>query len=165
MSEFQTDGEKRVIPGVELIPLVTHVDERGYFREILKSSQLPKFGQWSMSYMHSGTIKAWHWHSLQTDYWFVPSGTIKAVLADLRNFPPQWHYDLSDDKPESYEYILGDNQKPQVLVIPPGVAHGLKVLQGPAVLMYITSEEYNPEDEGRIPYDALGYDWMRHDIK
>lgn len=159
-----------MIAGVKLIPLVTHNDERGYFREILKSSQLPKFGQWSMSYMHSGTIKAWHWHSLQTDYWFVPSGTIKAVLTDLRINHNHIlnHSDLEpevEEFPECIEYFLGDNQNPTLLVIPPGVAHGLKVLQGPAVLMYITSEEYNPADEGRIPYDALGYDWMRHDIK
>lgn len=45
-----------MIPGVQTIELVTHTDERGYFREVLKSSQLPKFGQWSMSYMHTGVI-------------------------------------------------------------------------------------------------------------
>lgn len=166
-----------MIPGVKLIPLVTHTDERGYFREILKAGQLPKFGQWSMSYMYSDIIKAWHCHLHQSDYWFCVSGVIKAVVCDLResinmhffngakaavegyNFRPY----LS--KIESCEYILGDNQPPQVLVIPPGVAHGLKVLQGPAILMYITSEEYNPDDEGRIPYDALGYDWDKRVIK
>jgi len=143
-----------LIPQVELIKLTTHLDERGYFREVLKASQLTKFGQWSMSYMHSNTIKAFHIHKIQTDYWFVSQGTIKAVVADLRGL------DWQVTKPECQEFILGDNQEPKILVIPPGVAHGLKVLQGPAVLMYITSEEYNPKDEGRIPFDALGYDWF-----
>lgn len=45
-----------MIPEIELISLITHTDERGYFREILKSFQLTKFGQWSMSYMHTGVI-------------------------------------------------------------------------------------------------------------
>lgn len=164
-----------MIHGVELIPLVTHLDERGYFREILKSNQLPKFGQWSMSYMHTSVIKAFHIHSRQIDYWFVPGGTIKAVLCDLRpieevdqkyfsGWKPFGSYIKKDDF-DGDEYILGDNQKPQVLVIPPGVAHGLKVLQGPAILMYITSEEYNPQDEGRIPYNSLGYDWFKQEIK
>jgi dTDP-4-dehydrorhamnose 3,5-epimerase len=164
-----------MIPGVELIPLVTHTDKRGYFREILKSSQLPKFGQWSMSYMHQNVVKAFHWHKVQTDYWVCISGVIKAVVADLtelRNIKEAFlkldqnnvHY-WELPVPEFYDYILGDNQKPQVLVIPPGVAHGLKVLQGPAVLMYITSHEYDPSDEGRIPYDSLGYNWFRQDIK
>ncbi len=143
-----------LVPQVELIKLTTHLDERGYFREILKASQLTKFGQWSMSYMHTGTIKGFHLHKIQTDHWFVPQGTIKAVVADLRGL------DWQVTRPECQEFILGDNQEPKVLVIPPGVAHGLKVLQGPAVLMYITSEEYNPKDEGRIPYDGLGYDWF-----
>lgn len=162
-----------MIPRVELIPLATHLDERGYFREILKSSQLPKFGQWSMSWMTHGTIKAWHLHAIQTDYWFIVSGVVKAVVCDLRRFSPEVMGprvtmgiidDMNPDK-EIMEHILGDHQTPQVLVIPPGVAHGLKVLQGPAVLMYITSEEYNPKDEGRIPYDALGYDWDKIVIK
>ena len=163
-----------MIPGVELIPLVTHNDERGYFREILKSSQLPKFGQWSMSWMTHGTIKAWHIHQQQTDYWYVVSGVVKAVICDLREQKVLLGWIFGEGVaswgnsklyPEPMEYLLGDNQPPQVLVIPPGVAHGLKVLQGPAVLMYITSEEYNPEDEGRIPYNSLGYNWDERIIK
>lgn len=144
--------DEPVIPGVELIQLKTHLDERGYFREILKARQLPKFGQWSMSYMHTGTIKAWHIHQVQTDYWFVVSGVVKAVVCN-------------PETKEIREFLLGDNQPGVALVIPPGVAHGLKVLQGPAILMYITSEEYNPADEGRIPFDSLGYDWFKQDIK
>lgn len=162
-----------MIPGVQTIELVTHTDERGYFREILKSSQLPKFGQWSMSYMHTGVVKAFHLHRVQWDYWFVPVGTIKSVLIDQRDSPlgnqnnPDWKPSISIPIDYGYpqEYILGDNQKPQVLIIPPGVAHGLKVLQGPAVLMYITSEMYDPADEGRIPYNSLGYNWDERIIK
>jgi dTDP-4-dehydrorhamnose 3,5-epimerase-like enzyme len=32
-----------------------------------------------------------------------------------------------------------------------------------AVLVYVTSHVYNPEDEGRIRYDdpAIAYDWER----
>lgn len=160
-----------MIPGVELIPLVTHTDERGYFREILKSRQLLKFGQWSMSLMYQNVVKAFHWHKIQTDYWICISGVIKAVLVDIREGPifnadnPKWGLSVSISIDYDYpqEFILGDNQKPQVLVIPPGVAHGLKVLQGPAVLMYITTEPYNIADEGRIPYDSFGYNW--HETK
>lgn len=162
-----------MIPGVELIPLVTHADERGYFREILKSSQLPKFGQWSMSWMVTGTIKAFHYHKIQTDYWVCVSGIIKAVVVDIHNFLGEKGFNnnlynifsIDGNTCETQQYILGDNQKPCVLVIPPGVAHGLKVLQGPVVLMYITSEMYDPADEGRIPYDSLGYDWFKQEIK
>lgn len=161
-----------MIPGVETIELVTHTDERGYFREILKANQINKFGQWSMSHMHTGVIKAFHCHRNQFDYWVCVSGVIKAVVCDLRPFIFSLEFpDLSSynwdmiDRSICSEYLLGDNQEPKVLVIPPGVAHGLKVLQGPAVLMYITSESYNVSDEGRIPHDALGYNWDERIIK
>jgi len=156
-----------MIPGVEVIPLTTHNDERGFFREILKSNQITKFGQWSMSWMVQDTIKAWHIHQIQTDYWFVVSGVVKAVLAQIeeKNVKVVGSIEKLKVATDIEEFILGDNQIPQILVIPPGVAHGLKVLQGQAVLMYVTSEEYNPKDEGRIPYDSLGYDWHKQDIR
>ncbi len=161
-----------MIEGVEVKKLTTHADERGFFREVLRVDDDGfTFGQWSHSSSYSGTIKAFHVHQIQTDWWYVPIGVIKAVLCDLAGPIAQ---DILD-RPiktkvhlESWrfsEYLLGDNQPAQILRIPPGVAHGLKVLQGPAHLFYVTSHVYNPEDEGRIPFDALGYDWFKQDIK
>jgi dTDP-4-dehydrorhamnose 3,5-epimerase len=162
-----------MIEGVKLIPLTTHTDERGFFREVLRVGDIEAFGQWSHSVMYSGepVVKAWHIHQRQTDYWYVPVGVVKAVVCDMR-----WYdsWKLLDNwlslkemnlAHNCQEFLLGDNHTPQVLVIPPGVAHGLKVLQGPAHLFYITSREYDPADEGRIPYDSLGYDWDKRDIR
>ena len=157
-----------MIDGVQLIPLTTHTDERGFFREVLRITDIESFGQLSWSSMYTGTIKAWHIHKIQWDYWFVPIGVIKAVLVDLREDYPLLIFDGVPTRIKNYtpsEYLLGDNQPAQVLCVPPGVAHGLKVLQGPAHLFYITSEIYNPADEGRIPHDSLGYDWFKQDIK
>jgi len=47
-------------------------------------------------------------------------------------------------------------------LIPPGVAHGYKVIgTAAALLAYITDRFYDPADEGRIPYDdpKIQYDW------
>lgn len=159
-----------MIEGVELIKLTTHADERGFFREVLRSTDEGfTFGQWSHSSMYSGTIKAFHIHQIQTDWWYVPIGVVKAVLVNLRWFDYKRIYsDLLALKASTHkpvEYLLGDNQPAQILRIPPGVAHGLKVLQGPAHLFYVTSHVYNPDDEGRIPFDALGYDWHKVEIK
>ena len=38
--------------------------------------------------------------------------------------------------------------------LPPGVLHGLKVLSDEAHLFYITSETYNPNEEGRFRFDS-----------
>jgi len=52
--------------------------------------------------------------------------------------------------------------RPWQVLIPPGVAHGYKVIGSePAMLVYLTDRFYDPKDEGRIPYDDphIQYDW------
>lgn len=154
-----------MIEGVELKSLTTHPDERGFFREVLRIGDIEQFGQWSHSMMVTGTIKAWHIHQKQTDYWYVPVGIVKAVVCDRRHGRAMAALEEITRVYKIEEFLLGDNQPAQVLVIPPGIAHGLKVLQGPAHLFYITSREYDPADEGRIPFDGLGYDWLKQDIR
>jgi len=145
------------IEGVVLKSLDTHVDQRGFFREIIRATDgffEEGFGQWSHSLMYPGVIKAWHIHKKQTDWWYVGTGVLKVVLYDRR---PE-----SSTCRQTMEVMLGDNHEATVLKIPPGVAHGCKCLNGPANLFYITSHPYDPEDEGRIPHDdpEIGYDWL-----
>jgi dTDP-4-dehydrorhamnose 3,5-epimerase len=147
-----------MIQGVEIKQLVTHHDERGYFRELVRKTDAffeAGFGQWSLSLMHTGVIKAWHVHQIQWDWWYVGKGNLKLVLHDTREQSPTYR--------NTQEVMLGDDYPPVVVAIPPGVAHGCKVLQGPATLFYITSQTYNPDDEGRIPFDDpdVSYDWLR----
>ncbi len=143
------------IEGVIAKELVTHCDERGFFREIIRSTDdfFSDFGQWSHSAMYSGVAKAWHVHQKQIDWWYVGSGVLKVALHDLREDSPT--HGLTQ------ELLLGDHQPAQVLKIPQGVAHGCRCLSGPAHLFYITSRIYDPTDEGRIPHDdtSIGYDW------
>ena len=52
--------------------------------------------------------------------------------------------------------------RPWQVLIPPGVAHGYKVIsREPSLLVYATDQVYNPKDEGRIAYNhpAIAYDW------
>ncbi len=149
-------SQENHIEGVEIKRLVTHRDARGFFREIIRVTDDffgEGFGQWSHSRMFAGVAKAWHIHWKQVDWWYVPIGNVKAVLCDLRPDSPTYKV--------IQEVYMGDNYDPIVLKIPPGVAHGVKVLSGEAHLFYITSRVYDPEDEGRIPHDDpdIGYDW------
>ena len=146
------------IEGVSFKDLVTHPDERGFFREIIRHTD-PFFGegfaQWSHSLMYTGVIKAWHFHKKQVDWWYVASGLLKVALHDTRPESPT--------RGKTMEFLMGDQQVPRVVRIPPGVAHGCKCLQGPSHLFYITSQIYDPSDEGRIQHDdpAIGYDWLK----
>lgn len=140
--------DNTIIPGVKIKELTTHEDERGFFREVIRRDNAffaEGFGQWSHSVKKEGYYtQEFHIHQYQVDWWYVPMGLIKVVLCDQReNYEPWW-----------FEVTMNDLTG--VLRIPPGVAHGFKVLSGPAHLMYITSKVYNPADEGRIELD---YQW------
>jgi dTDP-4-dehydrorhamnose 3,5-epimerase len=140
------------IHGVIVNELVTHADERGFFRELIRETDegFERFGQWSHSLMYPGVTKAWHVHQRQTDWWYV-IGAIKAALYDTREDSPT--------KGQLMELLMGDGN-PNCLKIPPGVAHGCRALER-SHLLYVTSHVYSPEDEGRIPHDdpTIGYDW------
>lgn len=154
-----------MIEGVLIKTLKTHPDERGFFREVIRSTDPVfdggSFGQWSHSRMSKDVVKAWHYHHVQTDWWYCPVGKIETVLFDNR--------------PESRTYkkklvlLMGDSVEfpdaHEVCVrIPPGVLHGCKVLSDQAHLFYITSVTYDPADEGRIPFNSplVGHDWGSH---
>lgn len=147
-----------MIAGIMIKDLVTHTDDRGYFREIIRATDdifTEGFGQWSHSLMFNGVIKAWHYHNTQTDWFYVVHGVLRIGLHDLRGGSPT--------RGESMDFLMGDLQAARVVKIPPGVAHGCKVVQGPASLLYITSHIYNPDDEIRIPHDDpnIDFDWLK----
>ena len=146
-----------MIAGVEIKELTTHPDERGFFREIIRSSDSffnNQFAQLSHSCMYPGVAKAWHIHKTQIDWWYVPAGNLKLVLYDKRADSPT--------REELQTIFMGENYPAKVVKIPAGVAHGCKVLGGVTHLFYVTSSVYDPNEEGRIAhYDpTIGYDWQ-----
>jgi dTDP-4-dehydrorhamnose 3,5-epimerase len=145
------------IEGVVAKKLVTHPDERGFFRELIRVSDPffeEGFAQLSHSLMHPGVTKAWHLHKTQVDWWYVPLGVLKVALYDTRPESPT--------KGAIQELFMGGDHGYTVLKIPPGVAHGCKAIGGSAHLIYVTSMVYNKEEELRIPHDdpEIGYDWV-----
>jgi dTDP-4-dehydrorhamnose 3,5-epimerase len=144
------------INGVETKALSTHNDERGFFREIVRASEGIVGEGWkqvSHSLMHPGVAKAWHVHPTQIDWWYVPVGDLKVALYDGR--------EGSATRGNLQELFLGEHYDAQLLKVPAGVAHGCRVLSGPAHLIYLTSGEYDTAEEGRLPHDdpSIGYDW------
>jgi len=143
-----------------IVPLETHDDERGFFREIVRRSDpcfAEGFGQFSHSRMRAGTIKAWHIHEKQVDWWYVARGSLLLVLNDRRH---------GAQHRGGCEILLGDDHPARLVKVPPGVAHGCRALTD-CDLLYLTSREYDPKDEGRLPHDdaSIGYDWLRREIR
>ena len=147
-----------MIEGVVLKELETFNDDRGFFRELIRSTDdsfREGFGQWSHSLMFDGVIKAWHFHRIQTDWWYIVSGVLRVGLCDLR--------EESGTYKQTMDFLMGDLQPARVLKVPPGIAHGCKTVQGPVHLFYVTSHVYNPDDEIRMPYNdpQIDFDWLR----
>jgi dTDP-4-dehydrorhamnose 3,5-epimerase len=149
----------QLIEGVRLQPYALHPDDRGYFLEALRLGQgLPASfpsasTQVSAALGYPGTIKAFHYHLRQTDCWVPAMGMLQAALVDLRKDSPTFG---------ARNTLYVGALRPWQILIPPGVAHGYKVIgTGPAMLLYITDRFYDPADEGRIPHDdeRLNYDW------
>lgn len=158
------------IVDVEFKLLKSHGDQRGFFREVIRNSDSlfadGRFAQWSHSKMAKNVVKAWHYHHIQYDWWYVPMGKVQTILFDNRPESPTFKKKLV--------FLMGETAKygPEVFEvcvrIPPGVLHGCKVLSKDAHLFYITSEIYNPNEEGRFPFDkgpnGLKHRWGKNPI-
>lgn len=144
------------IIGVEIKELKSHGDDRGFFREIIRETddffKDGSFAQWSHSKMKKDVVKAWHYHHVQTDWWYVPIGCVEAVLFDNREESPTFKSKMIFRMGEADRF--GPEAREICLKIPPGVLHGCKVLSQEAHLFYITSAIYDPNEEGRIPYNS-----------
>ena len=145
-----------MINDVSVKQLKKYCDDRGFFAEIIKDGEdtFHEVKQTSYTETQPGVIKAFHWHKKQWDVWFVVRGMAQVVLHDLR--------DDSSTKGET-QVIFAGADNPVLISIPPGVAHGYRVIGNEKVaLFYHTSEAYNPEgpDEERIDFDdpSIGFD-------
>jgi dTDP-4-dehydrorhamnose 3,5-epimerase len=150
---------KDLISGVEIYPYPVWPDDRGYFLEVARLGQgliadfPPETTQVSAAISYPGTIKAFHFHRRQTDFWVPVEGMLQVALVDLRPQSPSFG--------ARNTLYLGTLRRWQLL-IPPGVAHGYKVIgTAPTLLVYLMNRFYDPQDEGRIPHDdpKIQYDW------
>jgi dTDP-4-dehydrorhamnose 3,5-epimerase len=148
-----------LIEDVEIRPFALWPDDRGYFLEVARLgeglvAEFPaRSTQVSAALNYPGIIKAFHYHKFQTDFWVPVAGLLQIALVDLRVGSKT--YGL---KNTLYTGAL----RPWQIKIPPGVAHGYKVIgEQASVLVYLTDRTYDPKDEGRIPYNDAGiaYDW------
>lgn len=143
------------ITDVRLVPLIVHVDDRGYLMEIIHVTDpfLPKFGQvYIVGNPSRHTIRAFHKHQMLWDYFFISHGTAKFVLVDDREGSPTYQH---------MNVFVLSSRNPSLLVVPPGVYHGWMSLEDDTQLISIASEVYSREkpDEVRIPPDSFGDVW------
>ena len=154
----------QLIQGVEVEAIVQYPDDRGCFAELFRFGEPglardfdPAKGsriQVSCTISYPGVIKAIHYHFEQTDLWAPLCGMLQVILYDLRESSPTCG---------KLNTLFVGAMRPWKVRIPPGVAHGYKVVgTESSLLVYAMDRVYNPQDEGRIAYDdpGINYDWV-----
>lgn len=127
----------------KLTPKV-HYDKRGFFYETLRKEHLIKVGitcefvQENHSFSYKNVLRGMHWQSGQAKLIQVIVGTIFDVAVDIR--------------PSSATFgqwvgIYLSEEKPHLLFIPDGFAHGFCVTSPIAHVIYKVSEYYEAKKE------------------
>jgi dTDP-4-dehydrorhamnose 3,5-epimerase len=154
-----TVSESDVIAGVFVVDPAIHGDERGFFVETYRRQWFPsgrEMVQGNRGDRQAGAIVGLHYHLHQADYWYVPFGTARVVLHDLREGAATDGATLTIDlgrQPDGSHSHRG-------VYIPPGVAHGFAALTD-MTITYLVDGYYNPSDELGVAWDdpAIGADW------
>jgi len=125
-----------------VLPLERLGDERGWFAELARESELPKpIKQANLAFSRQGVIRGLHFHERGQDDLFVClQGMVRVVVLD-RETGETFTRDIGDDNPEAV-YVPGRH------------AHGYEALTD-ALFCYLVTEEYdaeNPDEQG-IPWN------------
>jgi dTDP-4-dehydrorhamnose 3,5-epimerase len=147
-------SESDVIAGVYVVEPEIHGDQRGLFIETYRRQWFPhgrEMVQANRANRQQGAVVGLHYHLHQADYWYVPFGTAKVVLHDLRDGGPTDGATLCLD-------LSGDNHVG--VFIPPGVAHGFAAVTD-MTITYLVDGYYNPADELGLAWNdpAVKADW------
>jgi glucose-1-phosphate thymidylyltransferase len=127
---------------IEVFPLQTFDDERGWFTELARLSNMPKQPrQTNVSFSRAGTIRGLHYHERgQDDLFICLQGRARVVALDRENG-------------KTFSEDIGEGSFAAVYV-PGHLAHGFEALTDVLMLYHVT-EEYDPADpdEHQVPWD------------
>jgi dTDP-4-dehydrorhamnose 3,5-epimerase len=114
-------------------------DSRGIFTEIFRGSWFGSVRpiQWSVVGSHENVLRGVRVHTMHSDYLVLVQGRALLALRDLRRGSPT----------EGRVSLLeADQERLEMLVIPPGVAHGF-YFHTPSVQILGATEYWNAADE------------------
>jgi dTDP-4-dehydrorhamnose 3,5-epimerase len=147
------------IEGAFIVQSKISTDQRGWF---LKTFHNDIFGEYGIKFFAQEiffslskkcVIRGLHFQAPpKTSSKLVTclTGCVLDVIFDMRKLSPSY------GRVFSCELNLNDGRS---LFIPPGVAHGFYVLDGPAVMAYGVSAPYDQQLDSGIRWDSINFDW------
>lgn len=138
-----------MIKGVIIKKIKSHIDSRGFFRELMKITDKytkVKFEQISHSKINKSIIKGWHVHKKQYQWNYLLMGKIEVHLLDLRK--------KSTTYLKKKKFIISEN-RPVVYFFPPNIGHGYITLKKNNHMIYGTSGVYSKSEEYKLPFKIL----------
>ena len=145
--------ESSQIRDVQIVRLRGFEDSRGRFMETFRKEWFPERTwenlQANRSDSRANVLRGLHYHFHQVDYWYVPFGSLRAALLDLRPTSPTYLASQTIDM---------DNELG--LFIPVGIAHGFVALTD-VTLMYVVDNYYDSTDEYGVRWNdpAINMPW------
>jgi dTDP-4-dehydrorhamnose 3,5-epimerase len=127
---------------IERFELRRFEDERGWFSELARASELPKpMRQANLAFSRKGVIRGLHYHERGQDDLFVClQGMVRVVILDR-------------ETGETFTEDIGE-ENPVAIYVPGRCGHGYEALTD-ALFCYLVTEEYDPQapDEHGIPWN------------
>lgn len=145
-----------MIDGVVVEPLEKICNEQGCVFHMLKRTDavFREFGEIYFTSVNPGIVKGWTIHKEADINLACPHGSIKCVLADLR--------ENSATKDVIEEVILGENNY-VLLHVPSGVAVSFKCLgESPAIVANCSTLPHLPDEMEKIDIASasISYHWQ-----
>jgi dTDP-4-dehydrorhamnose 3,5-epimerase len=131
-----------VIEGLRRIPLRRYEDERGWFYELRRDSELSKpMRQTNISFSRAGVVRGLHFHERgQDDLFACLRGTARVVVLDRVTG-------------ESFTEDIGE-ENPVAIYIPGVHAHGFEALTDILFCYHVTAEYDSADpDEHTVPWN------------
>lgn len=142
-------AERLTIPGMLIITLEKHGDERGFFMEVFRDDVFRTAGINNNFVQDNRSLSGKH--ILRGMHYRVntPEGKLVSVL---RGKIFDVGVDLRRDSPTFGQWcgVTLSADVPQQLYLPPGIAHGFCTLEDENELYYQCTDYYNSEDEGGL---------------
>jgi dTDP-4-dehydrorhamnose 3,5-epimerase len=147
------------LPGAFRIRLRRFTDPRGCLVKFFQEKAFHQLGletelkECYFSISVQGVLRGLHFQTPPCDHAkmvFCLAGHVHDVLVDLR---------IGQSTYGCHELLDLDAEKPDLIYIPRGLAHGFLAISQTATMMYLVTSMHSPEHDAGIRWDSCGIDW------